>query len=400
MDVISTEVPRLCRHFGTCGGCAAQDRPYAEQLAAKEAWVRRVLEPFTPRDFRPILPSPDVFYYRNKMEFAFGPAKRAGALGGHGPEDLVLGLREKGRFDRVVDLRDCLLMSPETPRLLEAVRAWARREGLAAYDLKSHRGFLRYLALREGKNTGQRLVHLVTAAGNLPKESFLRVLDESGVPVDSVVWSVNQALSDVARGDSTEVLRGNGTLTETLGGRPFRISPMAFFQTNSRGAEVLYGIITELLGPSPETLFDFYCGSGTIGLFCASRTKRLVGVESHAPSVEDARFNAAVQGAAHAEFHAMDAAEFVRTPGLLDLWSRPGSAAVMDPPRPGLQPAVRHLLIERPVERWVYVSCNPEALARDLPALRDVYDIPAVQPVDMFPHTPHVETVLLLERRT
>jgi 23S rRNA (uracil1939-C5)-methyltransferase len=382
-------VEKICRHFGDCGGCESQDRPYLAQLAAKEDWVRRVSAPFAPEKFHPIRPSPDVFFYRNKMEFVFSPSES-------GP---ILGLRQKGRFDGVVDLRECLLMSPETPLLLEAVRRWASAEGLPAYGLKSRRGFLRYLVIREGKNTGRRLVHLVTAPGDLPRDSFLRALDESGARVDAAVWSVNAEASDVARGAAPENLRGAGFIEETLGGLPFRISPAAFFQTNTRGAEVLYGVVREFLGPAAGLLVDFYCGSGAIGLFCAGAAERVLGVELHAPSVDDARHNARVQGAGRAEFLAMDAAAFAGRPELLDLWRRPGTAAVLDPPRPGLAPAVRRLLMEHPVDRFVYVSCNPKALAADLPILNDAYRLESVAPVDLFPHTPHVETVVLLRRR-
>lgn len=382
---------KICPHFGVCGGCASQDRAYADQLAEKEAVVRRVMAPFSPGEFRPIRPSPDVFHYRNKMEFAFGGAREG---------SVRLGLREKDRFDRLVDLRECFLMSPETPVLLEAVRRWARDAGLAPYDLKSHRGFLRYLVLREGKNTGQRLVHLVTARGELPRESFLAALESSGAPADAVVWSVHEGVSDVARGETSLCLKGDGFIRETLQGLPFRISAAAFFQTNTRGAEILYKMILDSLGDGAEALVDLYCGSGAIGLFCASRARRLVGVEIHAPSVEDARANAREQNRDNASFFCLDAAAFAGRADLMSVWTASGAAAILDPPRAGLQPAVRRLLREKPVERWVYVSCNPDALARDLPLLADMYAVEIVQPVDLFPHTPHVETVLLLRKKT
>ena len=153
------------------------------------------------------------------------------------------------------------------------------------------------------------------------------------------------------------------------------------------------------MGGQAETLIDFYCGAGAIGLFCAGSARRVLGVEIHAPSVESARINAAAQGVSHAEFVAADAAAFAADPRLLDAWSSPGAIAVMDPPRPGLAPAVRRLLMEKPVARWVYVSCNPKALSGDLAILSSAYAVDAVQAVDLFPHTPHVETALLLSRK-
>lgn len=363
--------------------------PYDNQLAAKEAAVREVVAPFSPGEFRPILPSPDVWFYRNKMEFAFGGLK-------DGP--VLLGLRQKGRFDRIVDLSECRILSPDARRLLAAVRGWAESEKIPTYHLKSHKGFLRYLVVREGKNTGERMVHLMTAAGEASKESFLAALDGSGVRVDTAVWSVNPELSDVARGVLKAVWRGPGTITETLEGKPYVVTLDGFFQTNTRAAERLYGVIREWAGAG-ETLLDLYCGAGTIGLFCAANFRRVVGVETHPASVESARENARRQGNERVEFHAMDVSSAVKEPWFAALWDDPGTTAVLDPPRPGLTPDLRRQLIERPPARWIYVSCNPKALAVDLAVLSDVFAVQSVQPVDLFPHTPHVETAVLLRRR-
>jgi 23S rRNA (uracil-5-)-methyltransferase RumA len=379
----------LCPHFGVCGGCASQDVPYDQQLAAKDAMIRAVVEPFAPTEIRPIAPSPDLWHYRNKMEFAFGGLKDAPPL---------LGLRRKGRFDLVVDLAECRILSPEAGPLLAAVRGWAAAEGLPTYHLKSHKGFLRYLAVREGKNSGERMVHLVTASGTAPKDSFLRAIDASGVRVDTVIWSVNPDLSDVAYGVVKEIWRGAGVITERLEGKPYVITPTGFFQTNTRATERLYGVVRDFVGEA-ETLVDMYCGAGTIGLFCADRVKRIVGVELHAPSVESARENARLQNNDRATFIVADAAVAVRDPGFRETWSHPGTVAVLDPPRPGLAPAVRELLLAAPPARWVYVSCNPKALATDLATLSAGFHVETVQAVDLFPHTPHVETVLLLKAK-
>lgn len=380
----------LCPHFGACGGCASQDVPYDRQLSIKDALVREAVAASSPAEIRPILPSPDVWYYRNKMEFAFGGLK-------DGP--VLLGLRRKGRFDRVEDLSECRILSPEAGRLLAAARGWAVTENLPTYHLKSHRGFLRYLAVREGKNTGERMVHLVTAAGEAPRDSFLAALDASGVRVDCVVWSVNPDLSDLAYGLQKAAWRGNGTITETLEGKPYVITPTGFFQTNTRGAESLYGVVREMIGKA-GTLIDLYCGAGSIGLFCLDRAERLVGVELHGPSVESARENARRQGAARAEFIQSDAAAAIKDPRFQEAWNAPDAVAVLDPPRPGLAPALRQFLLDHPPARWVYVSCNPKALAVDLSVLSPVFAVDRVQAVDLFPHTPHVETAVLLRRKT
>lgn len=380
----------LCPHFGVCGGCSTQDLPYPDQLAEKEEIVQRGIRPFFPKAIQSIVASPDIIYYRNKMEFAFGGLK---------DQPPLLGLRQKGKFDRIVDLTECRLQSPDVGRLLAAVRAWAVKENLPTYHLRSHRGFLRYLVVREGKNTGQRMVCLVTAEGAFPTESFVAALQESGVRVDTAVWSVNAGLSDVAWGEERAVLFGSGHIEDRLGRLSFRISPRTFFQTNTRGAERLYQIIKDALPDSCPTLFDVYCGSGSIGLFCAERVKKLVGIELNEVAVTDARSNALSFGINHAQFHVLDASVFAKSPEFLEAWKSPGAVAVMDPPRPGLSTDVRKLLLDHPIESWVYVSCNPEALARDLAVLCPTYRVESVQPVDLFPHTPHVETVVQLRTK-
>ncbi|MBK8575871.1 MAG: class I SAM-dependent RNA methyltransferase [Elusimicrobia bacterium] len=411
--------PDLCPHFGVCGGCATQDQPYAQQVAAKEAMVRRVLQPFPVTTFLPMVSSPDECFYRNKMEFAFGGLKDAPPL---------LGLRQKGKFDRIVDLTECRLQSSEVGRLLASVRAWAVKENLPTYHLKSHRGFLRYLVVREGKNTGQRMVVLVTAEGEIPKESFLEALKSSGARVDTVVWSVNAGLSDVAWGEERAVLIGPGFIEEKLGNLTYKISPRTFFQTNTRGAELLYQVIKEGLSQKAHSLplvgaagirvsgawddkaaetdrgrdvvlFDVYCGSGSIGLYCADRADRIIGIELNPQAVADAQANAQAFGISRVEFHTLDAASFAKSPHFLEAWKAPRSVAVMDPPRPGLQPDVLKLLLHHPIHRWVYVSCHLEALARDLSLLSPTYQVEAAQAVDLFPHTPHVETVVVLQKR-
>lgn len=348
-----------------------------------------MLQPFCPDGVLPLVPSPDEFHYRNKMEFAFGGLK---------DQPPLLGLRQKGKFDRIVDLTECRLQSPDVGRLLAAVRAWAVHEHLPTYHLKSHRGFLRYLVVREGKITGERMVVLVTAEGTIPRDSFLDALRSSGARVDTAVWSVNAGLSDVAWGEERAVLLGRGFIEEKLGNLRYKISPRTFFQTNTRGAERLYQMIRDRLPSSAQTLFDVYCGSGSIGLYCADRVKKVIGIELNPQAVLDAQSNATSFGMSHAEFHALDASAFAQSERFKEYWNGPGAVAVMDPPRPGLSADVRKLLLDHPIAHWIYVSCNPEALARDLSVLTPTYRVHSVQPVDLFPHTPHVETVVVLQK--
>jgi len=393
-----------CPHWGTCGGCAVENGlseslapvPYEEELLRKQARVQSLLAPFDVEAWKPILPSPQVWFYRNKMEFA---------LGQEGEARLALGLRRAGRFDRIVDLERCLLMSPEASEILRRVRAWAAAAGLTGYHRRAHQGDLRYLVLREGKNTGERLMILIANKNSaaLDDPQPLQTLREETEPLVTTAWlGLAQTQSDVARGETMRLLWGPGTLSEKLGDLDFRVSPYSFFQTNTRGAEKLYALLQQWAGPSdvktPGALLDLYCGSGAIALSLAGRFDRVVGVDSNREAIEDAAYNAERNAVANVEFVAGDAVEFLQKLPASKL-SVQLSAIVVDPPRPGLMPKALQALVELNPPRLAYVSCNPESLARDLQSLAALYAIQSVQPVDLFPHTAHVETLALLRHR-
>ncbi|MBI4677000.1 MAG: 23S rRNA (uracil(1939)-C(5))-methyltransferase RlmD [Elusimicrobia bacterium] len=398
-----------CRRFGECGGCASQDVPYDGQLEAKS---ERVAAAFAAAglDLAPaVRPAPAVWRYRNKLEFAFGDV--------YPPEDngpwLRLGFKARKRWNKTVDVGDCLLASEDASLLLARVRAWAEARELPPYNSVKRTGLLRYLVLREAKNTGERMVMLVTTAGDprLPaaaglKESFLSAL--SPVPVTTALWGINAGVSDTAECGSREVLTGEGSITEALnlrglsaGGDPpaarrslrFRISPQSFFQTNTLATELLYSQVREWVRAfSPGAVQDLYCGGGGIGLSVADLCGELVGVESNPLGVADAQANAALNGIGNARF-VQGLAEAV-LPTL-----PPADAVIVDPPRPGLHPKLLAAAVARPASRLIYVSCNPDALARDLKALGAVYAVSEAAAFDLFPHTPHVETAVLLARR-
>jgi len=442
MPVLDPAEPRTCAHFGVCGGCScvispegkASPLPYAKELLGKEERVRHLLNGFDISLWKPILSSPDPWYYRNKMEFAFAPepspALRApsprgrgqtheepcllplGEEGGGRPDEgVVLGLREKGRFDRIVDLETCLLMSPEAEDLIHRVRAWAKRHQLSGYDRHCHRGQLRYLVVREGKNTGQRMVLLITSASPglrppspdgrgaggeaLPLEDLRKTIE----PLVTTAWmGIADSISDVARTRTMTLLWGPGYLEERLGDLQFRVSPYSFFQTNTRGTERLYGLLTDWARGSSGALLDLYCGSGGITLSLARSFDRVLGIDSNREAIEDAVFNAQRNNLNNTEFITGDAIDFMSKLPASKVAVQL-SAVVVDPPRPGLHPKALKALVELNPPRLAYVSCNPESLARDLTTLVPFYKIQSVQPVDLFPHTPHVETVCLMEHR-
>lgn len=382
-----------CVHLHECGGCVWQEFDYQAQLAAKRDLVQETLERIGgQRDavVEGTLASPKHFYYRNKMEFSFF-AERGGSL--------VLGLHKPGRFDLVFNLQACWLMSEESNRLVARVRDWARRSGKDAYHNRLHSGFWRFLVLREGKNTGQVMLHLVTNDGPFPGlEEEIASLAPEFPQVKSIVRSINSGRAAVAVGDREEVLHGAPEIEERLGDLRFRIGPNTFFQTNTLQAEVLFqqAVRAASLNGEQEVL-DLYAGTGAISLFLAQRARRVTGIELVPESVRMAERNAALNGIENCRFFVGEVREFFR--------KRAAEAAaadvvVADPPRAGLHPDVVQALRLLQPRRIVYVSCNPATLARDVGLLGadSIYKLTRVQPIDMFPHTMHIECIAVLER--
>jgi len=314
-----------------------------------------------------------------------------------GPE-LKLGLKPRGKWFEILDLQECFLLSPETPALLDAVRKWAADHKVPPYNNKKHVGVLRNLVLREAKNTGERMVTLVTAPADLPTASFVEAV-RAVYPATTVVWGVNGKVSDTAISDKLGALHGPGHVVEELrfGERriKYRISPQAFFQTNTHGAEILYGVIRRIVRElGPQAALDLYCGGGGIALSLADVAGKVYGVELNASAIADARENAKLNGIANAEFYSGEVQALL--PSMLALGA---TCAVVDPPRAGLHPTAVAALLEKGPPDLIYVSCNPEALARDLGKLAARYAPRTAEAVDLFPHTEHVETVVTLGRR-
>jgi 23S rRNA (uracil1939-C5)-methyltransferase len=406
MDMIGAMLTELktesCKHFGTCGGCTCRaveadiwaPPPYEEQVAAKETRVKQLLSPFGIADWRPTVPSPEIWHYRNKMEFAFG-------LKTWKERELVLGLRQARSFDRVVDVETCRLISPESMVLLEKVRTWAKHAGLSGYDRGRHNGDVRYLVVREGKNTGQRMAFLIASAEAQDRIlPHLESLMTETRPLLTTLWAgFTDCRSDVARAEKMQLLWGAGHIQERLNDLVYRISPYSFFQTNTRGTERLYGLLRDWAKEdSGGALMDLYCGSGGITLSIASCFDRAVGVDINAEAIEDAKYNAEQNNSQNVEFVASDTENFLKILPATKLAVQL-SAAIVDPPRPGLQPKALQAVLDLNPRRLAYVSCNPESLARDLQNLVPYYTPRSAQVIDLFPHTPHVETLVTLEHR-
>jgi len=379
-----------CAHYPACGGCRFQDLGYDAQVAAKEQWVRDSLQRLAglaepPLD--PIVPAVERFGYRNKMEYSFTQL----------PDGPTLGLHKAGRWDEVLEIERCWLTTELGNAVRNRVRDWAREERLVAYDQATQEGYLRHLVVREGRNTAQVLVQLVTARGErFDRERLIEVLTE--LPqVRSLHWSENRGVAEVTN-LPTELLWGEDAIEEEIGGLRFRVRPNAFLQTNTAMAERLYGIARELAAlEGGETVYDLYCGIGTIGLSLASSALTVWGVEISEESVACAIENAELNAIGNAAFFAGNVGDALR-----ELRERAGDpdVVVVDPPRAGLAGKALRRLGEIGAPRVVYVSCNPTTLAGDAKRLADDcgYRLVRARPVDMFPHTPHVECVALLEK--
>jgi 23S rRNA (uracil1939-C5)-methyltransferase len=379
-----------CAHYPACGGCRFQDLAYDAQLDAKQEQVRDALRRIggiAEPPLEPILPAESQFFYRNKLEYSFTATPAGPALGFH----------RAGRWDEVLEIEKCWLTTDLGNAIRNAVRDWAREERLEPYDQVDHSGYLRHLVVREGRNTGQVLVQLVTAAGErFDRDQFVEVLRRFP-EVRSIHWAVNETPAE-ATNLPTTLLWGEETIEEELCGLRFRVRPNAFLQTNTAMAEQIYGLAGEFAAlTGGETVYDLYCGIGTIGLTLASRALTVWGVEVSEESVACALENADLNGISNAAFFAGEAAD-----ALAELRERAGDpdVVVVDPPRAGLSnKAVRRLgRLESP--RIVYVSCNPTTLAGNVKELAASwgYRLERLRPVDMFPHTPHVESVALLTR--
>jgi len=385
-----------CPHFGTCGGCLFQNVNYENQLELKRRYLERVLETggvVEPgrAEVRPVTPSADVYYYRNKMEFAF--AERWG--------ELVIGLRERGdparkSRGRTVAVSQCPIFSPSVDEIFPVVLEFAREEGLSPHNTRTKRGALRHLVLREGKRTGDLMALLVT----VPLEGVdfmpLALRLAAVLPrLKSFYHVSNRRVSDTVGFEEARLLYGSPSIEEKLGGLTFRIRPQAFFQTNTAAAEALYGKIAELAGIGAEgRVLGLYCGSGAIELSLARTVRQVTGVDLLPENIRSAEENAAVNGITNASFIHGTVEDFLDTPS-----GEPPEALILDPPRPGLTPKARKSILALDVPKIVYVSCNPEALARDLKGfLARGYRVETIVPFDFFPHTPHLETLAILAR--
>lgn len=387
-----------CPAFGKCGGCSFEHTEYKNQIQFKTDCVKELLN-FLDIEISQAKQSPVQWNYRNKMEFSFyneplnsstvQPFNR-----------LSLGLHCKGSFYKYSEVPPCYIAHEDIIKACEIVKEFAIKTGLKAYNNKSHEGCFRHLVLRKGVNTGDLLVNIVTnKQEDINKNFFDSVVNRLSSFCSSIYWTENSKFSDAVNAESITLLYGNENITETLTvadkNFKFSIAPFSFFQTNTKATEVLYNTVIELLQPDKQdTLLDMYCGTGAIGICLSPHVKSVVGVEQVEESIESAKHNAKINNIKNIEFFAQPAQDWVKQN------DKKFDSVIIDPPRAGLfETVIEHILFLNP-KKIVYVSCNPSTLARDLKLITkdEKYKVIKVCPVDMFPQTYHVETVVLITR--
>ncbi len=398
-------VEPFCAHFGVCGGCRWQMLPYPLQLQYKQQQVVDVLQRIGKvalPEIRPILPAPASVQYRNKMEYTFSNRRFLLPSELHDPEisslQRVAGFHARGLFDKVVDIDTCHLQEEPTNRLRKAVRDFGLEEDLPFYDIKQHEGWLRNLQLRIC-TTGEIMANIVL--GYEDEQTLRRLTDrlvQQFPELTTLLYTINPKWNDSISDLEPRILSGKGYVIEQLEDFRFKIGPKSFFQTNTRQGERLYQVTREFAELSGgETVYDLYCGTGSIGIFVSRKAARVVGVEVIEAAVEDARENATLNGIGHASFFAGDVIDICRDE-FFAAHGRP-DVIITDPPRAGMHADLVKKILDMAAPVVVYVSCNPATQARDLQLLDAKYTVTKVQPVDMFPHTHHIENIVQLKLR-
>lgn len=389
------QIEPQCVHFPACGGCVYQHYPYEMQLELKEKQIQKILAAadIPVSLYEGVKPSPKQKAYRNKMEFTFGDQEKDGPL--------TIGMHERGRFYEIVPTTDCQIVDEDYRKILTATQAFFRASETPYYHRRAHKGILRHLVIRRAEFTGEILVNVVTSTqGPIDSEGYVALLQ--GLDLEQklvgILHTENDSLGDVVQADKVNLLFGRDYLVEKLLGLSFQIGAFSFFQTNSAGAEVLYNTVREYVGQvDDQVVFDLFSGTGTIGQLMAEKAKSVYGIELVEEAVEAAKVNAEKNGLANCHFIAGDV--FEKVDELADQGIKP-DVIVLDPPRMGVAPKALEKIIAFNAPNIVYVSCKASSLVDNLKQLAEAgYEVTRAVSVDMFSHTPHVETVVQLVKK-
>ena len=395
-----------CEHFGVCGGCKWQNLPYEEQLKAKQKQVydqlRRIGKVELP-EFQPIMGSVKTFEYRNKLEFGCCNkrwlTKDQVASGFKYDNMNGIGFHITGAFDKILPIEKCWLMDDTHNQIRNAIRDYAFENNLNFFDLRGQKGLLRDIIIRNS-NTGEWMVivqfHYDQDGDEQKAKALLQHVADRFPQITALMYVNNQKCNDTIGDQDVMVFKGNDHIFETMEGLKFKVGPKSFYQTNTDQAYLLYKVAREFAQlTGEEIVYDLYTGTGTIANFVAHKAKKVIGIEYVPEAIEDAKVNSQVNGIENTSFFAGDMKDIL-TDDFIAEHGRP-DVIITDPPRAGMHPDVISVIMKARPKRIVYVSCNPSTQARDLQLLDAEYKVVKVQPVDMFPHTPHVENVVLLE---
>lgn len=405
-------VTPFCSHFGTCGGCQWQMLPYEQQLHYKQKQVRdnlqRIGKVVLP-EIMPILGAPSTKYYRNKIEYTFGNKRFLRREELHdetinGQQDVV-GFHAKGLFDKIVDIQTCYLQDEPTNVIRLAIKAFAIEHKFTFYDIRQHTGLLRTMQVRLC-TTGELMINIVFGEDHEEnRKSLLDHLLQQFPQITTLLYTINRKMNDSINDLEPVVYHGKGYVIEALTTQDgahtyqFKIGPKSFFQTNTKQGERLYQVTSEFAElTGNEIVYDLYCGTGSIGIFVSANAKKIIGVEMIAAAIEDAKENAQLNKLADASFYAGDVIDICNDE-FFAVHGRP-DVIITDPPRAGMHEKLVKKILEIAAPTVVYVSCNPATQARDLALLDEKYMVTRIQPVDMFPHTLHIENVVQLKLRT
>ena len=398
-------IEAFCEHFGICGGCKWQHMTYAAQLKFKQKSVEDALTRIAKIEITgilPILPSPADKYYRNKLEYTFSN-KRWLNDGENRTDELLnmnaLGFHIPGRFDKILDINHCYLQAEPSNTLRNGIREFIIKQGYSFYDLKAHAGALRNLIIRTS-STGETMVIVVFAYADEEEVNKLMEFINKGFPeITSLLYIINQKKNDTIFDQEVQVYKDRDYIYEEMEGIRFRIGPKSFYQTNSIQALNLYHVARDFAGfKGHELVYDLYTGAGTIANFIAKQVREVIGIEYVPSAIEDAKINSEINNITNTKFFAGDMKD-VLSDVFVALHGKP-DVIITDPPRAGMHPDVVNRLMQIEAEKIIYVSCNAATQARDLLVLKEKYNTVKIQPVDMFPHTQHVENVVLLVLRS
>ncbi len=397
-------IPAFCEHFEICGGCKWQYLPYEKQLFYKQKQVFDQLSRIgrmTLPDIMPIIGSATSTFYRNKLEFTFSNRRwltHEEVRSGNEFEDMnVLGFHVQGMFDKVLNVNKCWLQTDSSNDIRNAVKKYALLNNLAFYDLKNKEGFLRNLIIRTTSSGEIMVIVNFFREEREKRELLLQFLTDSFPAITTLLYVINQKGNDTITDQEVNIFKGDGYITEEMEGLKFRIGPKSFYQTNSLQAYELYKATREFAAlTGNEVVYDLYTGTGTIACFVAKKAKKVVGIEYVPEAIEDAKLNASSNKLSNTNFFAGDMKEIL-TREFITEHGHP-DVIITDPPRAGMSDEVINSILFASPERIVYVSCNPATQARDISLLGSNYEVTKVQPVDMFPHTHHVENIVLLEK--